>query len=146
VKTAWLSGLRTETAWLPNLDCSAQMERLPHISENIHLRQPCGFASTNIHLRSRMFVLFLVHAAVLPVSRRPRVLGTAAAMWRREVACGIDPTRALVRALAEFRAIRPTGEVWIVGVGRDRNCPAIDTGPMAACTCELVRLEARRAG
>jgi hypothetical protein len=78
------------------------------------------------------------------MSRRPRVPGTNSSTWRREVACGADPTRALVRALAEVRAIR-AGEVWSVGIGHDDGCPAIDTGPMAACTCELVRLEARRA-
>ena len=79
-----------------------------------------------------------------PVTRRSRVPGTSSSVWRREVACGIDPAGALVRALAEFRAIR-AGEVWRVGVGHDDGCPAIDVGPMAACTCELVRLEARRA-
>ena len=76
--------------------------------------------------------------------RRPRVPGTDSTIWRRDIACGIDPTDALVRALAEFRAMR-RGEVWSVGVGHDDGCPAIDTGPMAACTCEIVRLEARRA-
>ncbi len=78
------------------------------------------------------------------MSRRPRVPGTSASTWRREVACGIDPTRALVQALDELRAIR-AGQVWRIGVRHDDGCPAIDTGPMAACTCEIVRLEARRA-
>lgn len=77
------------------------------------------------------------------VSRRPRVPGTAAAVWRREVACGIDPTRALVHALRELPV--HGGQVWSLGVGHDDGCPAIDTGPKAACTCEIVRLEARRA-
>ena len=77
------------------------------------------------------------------MSHRHRIPGTSASTWRRE-ACGTDPTAALVRALAEFRAIR-AGEVWSVGVGHDDGCPAIERGGMPACTCELVRLEARRA-
>jgi hypothetical protein len=60
------------------------------------------------------------------------------------IACGNDPARALIRALAEFRAIR-AGEVWSIGVGHDDGCPSLNHGGMPACTCELVRLEAKRA-
>lgn len=76
------------------------------------------------------------------MSRRPRIPGTAAAVWRREVACGGDPALAIVRALSDL----PVGveEFWRIGVGHDDGCPAVDTGPMTACTCEVLRLEARR--
>jgi hypothetical protein len=77
-------------------------------------------------------------------SRRPRVPGTSSGVWRREIACGVDPTAALVRALSEFREFR-RGEVWSVGVGHDDGCPSLEAGGMPACTCELVRVEARRA-
>jgi hypothetical protein len=64
--------------------------------------------------------------------------------WRREIVCGIDPAGSLVRALAEFRAIR-AGQVWSVGVHHDDGCPSLEAGGMPACTCEIVHLEARRA-
>ena len=78
------------------------------------------------------------------MSRRPRVVGTHSPRYRCEVACGVDPTLALVRALTEFRAIRGGG-VWNIGVAHDTGCPSLEQGGMPACTCELVRLEARRA-
>jgi hypothetical protein len=90
-----------------------------------------------------MFVLFPVHVAVLPVSRRPRVPGTSTDVYRRDVACGADPTSALVRALDNLPV--HAGHVWSVGVGHDDECPSLVGGGMDACTCELVRVEARRA-
>jgi hypothetical protein len=78
------------------------------------------------------------------MSRRPRVPGTSSTVWRREVVCGVDPAGAVVRALAEFRPIR-AGQVWSIGVCHDDGCPSLERGGMPACTCELVRLEARRA-
>jgi hypothetical protein len=78
------------------------------------------------------------------VSGRPRISGTSRPIWSREVACGADPAGAVVRALEEFRAVR-VGQVWSVGVGHDEGCPALVGGGMAGCTCQLVRLEARRA-
>jgi hypothetical protein len=91
-----------------------------------------------------MFVFFLFHVAVLSVTRRPRIPGTTSAVYRREVACGVDPTIALLRALDEFHAIR-AGQVWSLSVGHDDGCAALAGGGMPDCTCELVRLEARRA-
>lgn len=78
------------------------------------------------------------------MSRQPRVPGTSSNVWRREVACGVDPAGALVRALVELRAGR-AGQVWSVGVAHDDGCPSLEQGGMPACTCELVWLEARRA-
>lgn len=79
------------------------------------------------------------------MSRRPRIPGTSSsAVYRREVACGVDPAGAVVRALEEFRTVL-AGQVWSIGVGHDDGCPSLTGGGMPACTCELVRLEARRA-
>jgi hypothetical protein len=64
-------------------------------------------------------------------------------VWRREIACGGDPQRALVRALATSPVRR--GEVWSFGITHDTGCPALDGAGMPSCTCELVGLEARRA-
>jgi hypothetical protein len=64
--------------------------------------------------------------------------------YRREVACGNDPAASLIRALAEFRAIR-AGQVWSIGVRHDDGCPSLGAGGMPACTCEIVQLEAKRA-
>lgn len=72
-----------------------------------------------------------------------RVPGMSVNTWRREITTGTDPTRSLVQALTEFRAIR-VGQVWTIGVGHDDDCPALEHG-MPACTCEIVHLEARRA-
>jgi hypothetical protein len=78
------------------------------------------------------------------MSRRPpRIPGTSSPRYR-EIACGNAPELALIRALTEFRAIR-AGEVWSVGVDHDDSCSSLDGGGMPACTCETVRLEARRA-
>jgi hypothetical protein len=64
--------------------------------------------------------------------------------FRLEVATGGDPARVLVRAVLALP--RRRGEVWTVAVRHDDGCPALDAGgPMAACTCELVELRARRA-
>ena len=49
----------------------------------------------------------------------------------------------LLRAL-ETVPIRD-GQVWGLGVGHDDSCSSLDGGGMPACTCEIVRLEARRA-
>jgi hypothetical protein len=62
--------------------------------------------------------------------------------WRREVATGGSPTSALIAALDES-PIR--AGIWSVAVRHDDGCAAINGGSMAACTCELVMLEARRA-
>jgi len=78
------------------------------------------------------------------VSRRSRVPGTSSAVYRRDVACGVDPTAALLQAVSELRAAR-AGQVWDLGVSHDDGCPSLDGGGMAACSCEVVRLEARRA-
>ena len=58
------------------------------------------------------------------MSRRPRVPGTTSSTWRREVACGIDPTAALVRALAELPA--SGGRVWSIGVRHDDGCGSLE--------------------
>jgi len=78
------------------------------------------------------------------MSRFPRIPGTRSNVWRRDIACGGDPTGALVQALAEFRAVR-AGHAWNVGIAHDEGCPALKAGGMSACTCEIVQLEARRA-
>jgi hypothetical protein len=64
-------------------------------------------------------------------------------VYRRDVACGVDPRSALTRALLELPVSR--GEVWTVGVGHDDGCPSLEGGGMPACTCEIVGVEARRA-
>lgn len=78
------------------------------------------------------------------MSRQPRVPGTSSNTWRREIATGVDPTAALVKALAEFRTVR-AGHFWRIAVSHDDGCPSLERGGMGACTCELVWLEARRA-
>lgn len=79
------------------------------------------------------------------MKRPPRVPGTHSnVLWRREVATGGDPAGAVLLTLAEFRAIR-AGEAWRVGVAHDAGCPALTGGGLAACSCEIVVLEARRA-
>jgi hypothetical protein len=75
--------------------------------------------------------------------RRPRVPDTTGHVWRREVACGVDPEGALVRAVAEL-PVR-AGHVWSIGIGHDDECPSLVGGGMRGCSCEVVRLEARRA-
>ena len=74
---------------------------------------------------------------------RHRVPGTRAAAYRREIACGTNPTLALVRAIGEL----PLGArgVWSLGVSHDDGCPAMNNSAMSACTCEIVWLEAKRA-
>lgn len=60
-----------------------------------------------------------------------------------DVATGGDPLRAL---LAAARALTG-GETQLVtlGIGHDDGCPCVEAClPMPACTCEVVRLEARR--
>ena len=64
-------------------------------------------------------------------------------IWRREVVCGGNPRKALVRALAPS-PIR-NGEIWSFAIQHDVGCPSLNAGGMAACTCEIVGLEARRA-
>lgn len=59
-----------------------------------------------------------------------------------EIACGTNPVVAVKRA-AERLPIG-AGEVWDLAVHHDADCPAIGKGPMRACTCEIVRLEAKR--
>jgi hypothetical protein len=78
------------------------------------------------------------------MKRRPRVAGMTSNVWRREIATGVDPAGAVVGALAEFRGIRP-GEFWRLSVAHDDGCPSLEGGGMPGCTCELVRLEVRRA-
>lgn len=75
------------------------------------------------------------------MTRRHRIPGTSSPRWRREIVCGVDPIRALVRAVSDLPL---RGGVWTVAVRHDDGCPAIETG-MGACTCELVELAARRA-
>jgi hypothetical protein len=78
------------------------------------------------------------------VSRRPRVPGTRSPRWRKEIACGNDPTLALVRALSDLPAAG--AGVWSIAVHHDDGCPAFEQGgPMGSCSCELVEIEARRA-
>ena len=59
--------------------------------------------------------------------------------WRRDVACGSDPVVALAHALREL----PKPGLWLTDVKHDEDCPAVGKD-MRACTCEIVRLEARR--
>jgi hypothetical protein len=68
--------------------------------------------------------------------------GSHGAVWRREVACGGDPQRALVRALGSSPVRR--GEIWSFVIHHDDGCPAFEHG-MNACSCEIVGLEARQA-
>ena len=75
--------------------------------------------------------------------RRPRVPGTSSSVWRRDIACGVDPARAFVGVLADLPV--HAGQVWSIAVRHDDGCPSIERGGMPACTCEIVRLEARRA-
>jgi len=77
------------------------------------------------------------------MSRRRRIPRTSSTTWRREIACGVDPAAALLRALDDFHP--PRGEIWRIGVSHDDGCPSLRGAGMRACTCELVRLEARRA-
>lgn len=78
------------------------------------------------------------------MSRRPRVPGTPGRRAVRiEVATGGNPVDALIRASAAL-PFRPAG-VWSIAVHHDTGCPATPFGPMAACTCEIVELVARRA-
>jgi hypothetical protein len=78
------------------------------------------------------------------VSRRPRIPGMSRPRdIRLEVATGGNPTRAFLRA-AMLIPWRP-GEVWLTDVHHDDGCPATPDGPMAACSCEIVELRARRA-
>jgi hypothetical protein len=78
------------------------------------------------------------------VTRRSRVPGRRRPRYRREIACGNDPTAALAAAVLE-PPVRP-GTVWDLAVRHDDECPAFQRGgSMSACTCEIVELEARRA-
>jgi hypothetical protein len=78
------------------------------------------------------------------VSRQPRIPGTTTKAWRCDVATGGDPTGALVRAIEEFRAIR-RGHIWRLDISHDDGCAALAGRGMGACSCEVVRLEGRRA-
>lgn len=62
--------------------------------------------------------------------------------WTREIVCGANPPRALRRAIEDLLA--GTGQVWDFAVHHEDGCPALGSRSMAACTCELVRLEAKR--
>lgn len=74
--------------------------------------------------------------------RRHRVLGTTSPSYRLEIATGGKPVTALLRALERMPVRR--GQVWTTEVHHDDDCPAIATGPMAVCRCEIVELVARR--
>ncbi len=74
--------------------------------------------------------------------RRHRVLGTTSASYRLEVATGGKPVTALLRALERMPVGR--GQVWATDVHHDDECPALGTGPMHVCTCEVVDIAARR--
>lgn len=78
------------------------------------------------------------------MSRRRRIPGTAGAkVHRLEVATGGRPVDAYLRAVAALPLRR--GEAWLTDVHHDDGCPATPDGPMAACTCEIVEIRARRA-
>jgi len=75
-------------------------------------------------------------------ARRGRLPGTTKAVYRLEVATGGRPVTALLRAFERMPVRR--GQVWTTEVHHDDDCPAIATGPMAVCRCEIVELVARR--
>jgi hypothetical protein len=60
--------------------------------------------------------------------------------WKRIVPFDGDRRRAMLEALAEL----PTGPVWDVTIGHDADCPALEWGYLADCTCDTVTLEARQ--
>jgi hypothetical protein len=64
-------------------------------------------------------------------------------VYRREVATGLDPEAAIVRALRDLPL--QAGELWDVGIGHDDECPSLASRRMDLCTCELVTLNARLA-
>lgn len=75
--------------------------------------------------------------------KQHRIPGTTSTpTWSLEIACGIDPAGALVRALED--APVGAGEIWDIAVHHDAGCPATNGSSMPACTCELVRLDAAR--
>jgi len=80
------------------------------------------------------------------VSRRRRRIprSSSSPTFRRDIACGVDPVRALLRAIDEFHQLRP-GELWAMSVAHDAGCPSTEGGVMRDCTCEIVELTARRA-
>ncbi len=78
------------------------------------------------------------------MTRPHRIPGTRSHTWRRAVFTGNDPTAALLRAIQELQEVK-RGQIWSVGVAHDDECPAVDVGPMSACTCEIVELTAKRA-
>lgn len=75
-------------------------------------------------------------------ARRGRLPGTTKAVYRVEVATGGKPVTALVRAMQQMPFAR--GQVWTTEVHHDDGCPALGTGPMHVCTCEVVEIAARR--
>ena len=75
--------------------------------------------------------------------RRPRVPGAKqTADYRREIATAGRAAETLLHVLYSLPVGR--GQVWRTSVHHDDGCPAIDTGPIGACTCEIVSVEARR--
>ena len=77
------------------------------------------------------------------MSRRPRVPGTEQpAVFRLAVATGGRPVDAFLQAVDSLPTDR--GQVWTTAVHHDQGCPALDTGPIAICTCEIVEIAARR--
>lgn len=78
------------------------------------------------------------------VMKQNRIPATSSSMpvWRREIACGHDPGAALAAAMKE--APIGAGQVWKLAAHHDGGCPSLEAAGMPACTCELVRLEARR--
>ena len=75
-------------------------------------------------------------------ARRGRLPGTTKAVYSLEVATGGRPVTALLRALERMPVRR--GQVWTTEVHHDDGCPALGTGPMHVCTCEVVEIAARR--
>jgi hypothetical protein len=59
---------------------------------------------------------------------------------RLEVATGGDPVGALIGALRTVLGGKPP-RAYLVDVHHDDGCPAMTTGPMLACTCEVVLLD-----
>ncbi len=74
--------------------------------------------------------------------KRQRVPGTTDPVFRLEVATGGNPVSAFVRAMQTMPFVR--GQVWTTDVHHDDGCPALGTGPMHVCTCEVVEIAARR--
>jgi hypothetical protein len=76
------------------------------------------------------------------VSRRARLLRATPNAWRRSVATGGRPERAVCAALLEVPFNR--GEVWTTDIQHDDGCLTLRGHGLRACSCEIVELKARR--